>query len=168
MSFCLKSFYRFPFVLKVKLVTLAYKALDDLVTPRSFPATLPSPSHSRLSGLSSCSFLPLLPRLCPLCGKPALPSSLSASRCQLKCQLRNAVCGRPVSATRPTYTLSLTALFSSYTHHDLASRCSLLASNWLLPHFECRLLENKDLVCAVQCVAQRHGWWSVSISGIKE
>lgn len=62
----------------------------------------------------------------------------------------------------------ITVVFSPYTHHDLASRCSLLASNWLLPHFECRLLENKDLVCAVQCVAQQHGWWSVSISGIKE
>lgn len=133
-------------------------------------------------------FLPPSPRqgtLTPLASPPALFClCLCASVLSVESLLSPAPCQPPgVSSSVNSETLSvaalsqphvppilyhITVLLSSHTHHDLASRCFLLASSWLLSHFECRLLENKDLVCAAQCVAQGHGWWSVTIPGIKE
>lgn len=153
MSFCLKSFYRFLICLQVRLVTLAYKALDDLVPLSSRPAALPSPRHSGRAGLSSCPFRPLLLHLCPLCVRARSPQLPSSSRCQFKHQLRMVVPGHLSQVATPCPPHSITSLscFLHTAHHHLASSCFfLLASHWLLPLVEWRRHENTDLVCVVE------------------
>lgn len=120
-SFCRKVILQIPIPLKVESITLAYKALDGRASPGHFLP--PSPLHGTLAtGLSSCSFPPVLLHFGPLCVRPAGPSSPSLSRFQLKYQLRKAVPGYPVSAGHTRFS----------------------------PPSEGRLLEDTGLVCVVQ------------------
>lgn len=158
MSFCPKSFHGFPICLQVRLVTLAYKALDDPVPPSSRPAALPCPRHPGHAGLALLPFPSSasapLSSLCAarspqLRHPPGFSSSINSEQLSLP----------PISGSHtPTYTPSRLFYCPHTTHHDSAPSCvSLVASRGLLPLAPWGLLEKMDLVCAVSTVSVLSG-----------